>query len=486
MSSSRQVRNAWDGDGHDSMRAARAAHRDGQPLWVDAPLITTVICGQTGEALDFRAVIGTNLASLHERRDRAREGAIRCAPAFRCAMCFEPVLIRGGVIPDRFHFAHYRDHPTCPYQTGQHLTQDEINARKYNGAKTSVLHHQMEAWLVASLQADPLFGEIHRERVVSAAPGVWRKPDVQCRYRGQPIAFEIQLSTTFHDVVVRRRLFYESQGWLLIWVFAKFEAGQRRLMEDDIFFANNENAFVVNQATVTASQAQGRYVMECCWSSHSLGAAPEVSRKMVPFEEVTLDVGRQRAYHVDVQAERAAARELKADALRREIEAEWQTNPSRCEATWATWSQRFQECGVSVRSHLSDLERILLTALYSSRHNRPWGQNREHLIQVVHQYFDVPHVTKWFAHALRCHGRFSSLRQEGRPKFEGDAWVSSFDAKVRRTRLHYELAEHAGGLATPEAYRPLIEFLFPELGQLPCVEAVSDPGDFEADEPDEF
>jgi len=446
-------------------------------------MITTVLCGQTGDALDYKAVIGTHLVDLHEQRDRARKGAIRGEPAFRCARCSEPVLIRGGVIPNRFHFAHYGNHPACPFQTGQSLTQDEINARKYNGAKTSVLHHQMEAWLVESMRVDGRFTDIHCERVVSAAPGVWRKPDVQCRFNGQPIAFEIQLSTTFHDVVVRRRLFYEAQGWLLVWVFARFHPQHRRLMDDDIFYANNENAFVVGPRTVEASREQGRLVLECSWSTHLPGQSPALDRQLVAFDALVLDPQKQEAYFVDVRGLRAADRNRRAEELRAEIEARWGEDHFRCEQHWGQkFSQRLAEFGVPPHEQLGHTGRILLTALYSSRHNRPWGQGNEFLISVVHQYFAQPGVTKWFAHALRCHGRFGSLRKEGSDKLVDGKLLSSFDAKMHRTLTHYGQPEHADGLATPEAYRPLIEFLFPELGRLPFVEAVGAPDEDPDDE----
>jgi hypothetical protein len=60
-----------------------------------------------------------------------------------------------------------------------------------------------------------------------AISGEWRKPDVRATYNDVNIAFEIQLSTTYLDVIVGRRQFYLEQGGLLFWIFALFDNEHR-------------------------------------------------------------------------------------------------------------------------------------------------------------------------------------------------------------------------------------------------------------------
>lgn len=77
----------------------------------------------------------------------------------------------------------------------------------------------------------------------------WRKPDVRALFRGTPVVFEVQLSTTYINVITARREFYLRESGLLVWVFAKFDLGARRLTQDDVYFNNNRNAFVASKAT---------------------------------------------------------------------------------------------------------------------------------------------------------------------------------------------------------------------------------------------
>ena len=60
------------------------------------------------------------------------------------------------------------------------------------------------------------------------------------------MVFEIQLSTTYVNVIAERRDFYLNEGGMLLWIFYNFDAGERRLTQDDVFFNNNRNAFVVS------------------------------------------------------------------------------------------------------------------------------------------------------------------------------------------------------------------------------------------------
>jgi len=123
-----------------------------------------------------------------------------------------------------FYFKHVLEDGRCPQITRGELTMEEINARKYNGAKESARHIQMKEYVVKSLSADSRFSNIRVEkRWTGELSGEWRQPDVRATYNGIDIVFEIQLSTTFLDVIVERRRFYQREGGLLFWIFADFK-----------------------------------------------------------------------------------------------------------------------------------------------------------------------------------------------------------------------------------------------------------------------
>ena len=54
-------------------------------------------------------------------------------------------------------------------------------------------------------------------RWTGAFSGEWRRPDVRAVFEGIPVAFEIQLSTTYINVIAQRREFYRREGGLLFW-----------------------------------------------------------------------------------------------------------------------------------------------------------------------------------------------------------------------------------------------------------------------------
>ena len=73
---------------------------------------------------------------------------------------------------------------------------------------------------------------------------------MQARRADFRIAFEVQLTTTFLDVVIGRKTFYRNQGALLVWVLAYFDPGYRQLTVDGVLFNNNANVFVIDEASM--------------------------------------------------------------------------------------------------------------------------------------------------------------------------------------------------------------------------------------------
>jgi len=62
------------------------------------------------------------------------------------------------------------------------------------------------------------------------------------------IVFEIQLSTTFLDVILEREKFYFENNDTLIWIFAHHpkNLNQTKMTEDDILFTSKKNIFVLD------------------------------------------------------------------------------------------------------------------------------------------------------------------------------------------------------------------------------------------------
>jgi hypothetical protein len=70
-----------------------------------------------------------------------------------------------------------------------------------------------------SLSADPQFKDDVQEKTWKASEGLSGCADLTFRRGWTPrLALSAQLSTTFMDVVLRRKEFYRAEGAALIWV----------------------------------------------------------------------------------------------------------------------------------------------------------------------------------------------------------------------------------------------------------------------------
>lgn len=248
-------------------RGKRPDHVQGTSLAVANPEIKEVMAVDTGEHHPVATVLGNDFAELVKLRMAVSTGLHKDQPLYRCSICSVPVYICRTKNEQRFFFKHRHEDGNCPAITRGDLNQKELDARKYNGAKESTLHLNMKNWIVECLTADGRFENIRQEsRWVGPLTGEWRRPDVSATFNGIPLAFEVQLSTTYLNVIAERRSFYLEQGGLLFWIFAVFDSEHRRMTEEDVFYNNNQNAFIVNAQTLVDSIAGNEFMLECVWA----------------------------------------------------------------------------------------------------------------------------------------------------------------------------------------------------------------------------
>jgi hypothetical protein len=340
----------------------------------------------------------------------------------------------------------------------------------------------MKQWLVDSLEASGDFTDIRQEgRWKGAITGEWRQPDVSAIYRGIPIAFEAQLSTTFLDVIVGRRLFYQKANALLFWVFAKFEDDGRRLMQDDVFFNNNQNAFIVSELTRDASRTARAFMLDCVWTTPTaLPGAARLERRRVSFNELTLDCGEQRAFFYDYAAERARVEAKEAEETKRR--AGWS---AEFERWWLEVADRrgglddqqneVNDFPKSAPVHWKDGEMLLATplqfygpqrhlptallnALYSVKHGWPVGICRKRFIEVGHWFVPkYPRNLLWFRQALKVWNQGSLLTAQDK--------TGSWAKRVREYKK--EMRSDPEKYVADQQHQRLVEWLFPELLPLP-------------------
>jgi hypothetical protein len=440
-------------------RSRRAPHISGQPLSAPNPEIEEVLDTQSGEHLSVQAVIGSDYVALIQRRMAVSE-SLKKTPLYRCSLCNGAVFLSCEKTHTRFFFKHRHQPDSCPAMTRGTLSQDDIRALKYNGAKESEKHRQMKRWLVEALQADGRFTNIAEEPIWKGAlPKEWRRPDVRAEFQGTPIAFEVQLSTTFLDVIAQRRNFYLEQGGLLFWVFAKFDRSSLRMTEEDVFYNNNLNAFVVNEKTTEYSKQHGRFLLGCYWAEPAPSGEPgPLQKKLVSFDQLTRDLPRQRVFFYDFEEVREAPRR----ALRAEIEAWCQPASAYYQpggaAQWNAFVRRLRAMRVDVPESFEMVDLAFIAALYSAKNGQPWGFRHKTLVQVVHNALNSPRQALWVLLAIEKYNRTAQVHAEGTPG-KLAAKLTRIQAARAGTPEHYE---------PPAGHRVLIEFLFPELAPLPA------------------
>ena len=165
-------------------------------LAVQAPEITEVQNMETGDLIPAHVAIGADYGNAMALRMALKQSIAEGSPLYTCPICGVPVYLVSRKEERRFFFRHQVEDGRCPARTRGDMSEEEINARKYNGAKESQAHIRMKEIIAESLRCDPRFSDVKEETVLKSRDRAsWRKPDVQAIYEGRPVAFEIQLST---------------------------------------------------------------------------------------------------------------------------------------------------------------------------------------------------------------------------------------------------------------------------------------------------
>jgi len=423
---------------------------------------------KTGGHHALAEVVGDDRGQAIRLRMAIKEAQLRNEPVYACSECGVPVSLLMHPESGRFYFKHALEDGRCSAITRGELSRREIDARKYNLTKESARHIKMKELVARSLHADPRFSDIRIEgRWTGGLNGEWRRPDVQAIYDsrdghgGIRIAFEIQLSPTYLDVLAERRLFYLKEGGLLFWIFARFSDTDRRLSQDDVFFNNNQNAFLVNEKTTAASIARKEFHLSCAWCEpESAISVSSLRRKTISFHDLVLHPERRRAYYFDFDAawEAAQPKNLADPMLLREgFEAAWlawMTDDGDLGKAWGDFYQRFRALVIPVPFYPQQLPKILLNALYSAKYGRVVGWRYRALVDVAHRIADEHKgYLRLFRHALRVYSRGEQILREDR------------SGKWAARAMRHKRAIRAGA----PAYRPdethyeTLAFLFPEL-----------------------
>lgn len=431
----------------------------------------------TGQHRDPREVIGADIDEAYALRAALHKGIREGKPLLRCSLCNAPVYMICQQIHRRFHFRHHGiegDH--CPVKTKGDLTREQIDAIKYHGARESDRHRHLKGLIERSLLSDTDFSDVRVEQVWSSQEqNAWRKPDVSAVWRGEvKVAFEIQLSTTYVQVIEERRDFYLKEGCLLVWIFEDFDIASSRVAMEDIYYTNNRNAFVANEETFQATLDKGELVLDCVWSEPTIEQGELLwspRREKVEFSGLTQDREHQRIYYFDAMGIKQQLLDDQRDGpLRRAFAKFWLSRyaPDRDLGQWPALVRRFGEIGIELGEY-PDSDYVLksmLDSLYSAAAGRPvgaWGY--QNLVELGHHLFAKYPGTLWaYRLMLKAH-RMHQVIVDSDPTGN---WRSKKKEKYTKAWL-----ERSPQFAPIRTYDRLICFLFPEI----ATELIKDPAD---------
>jgi hypothetical protein len=335
---------------------------------------------------------------------------------------------------------------------------------KYRGTQESEAHKRIKELVLRSLSADPRFTELLSEKTWRSSEGLpgLRRPDVSARLENLRLAFEVQLSTTFLDVVLSRREFYRSERAALVWVLPNFHPNYRRMTDDDILFGNNSNIFVVDESTAAASEAAGAFMIKC-WHRKPVIDGDQIVdewvERLVCWDEVEVDVDLQTVQAFDYSSEaaklleqiksaklaRVAAQKEAAERAKialgnelRELVFGFVLNDEDDDEylgrhkRWLAINDRLLTHGCGLEGKYPDLMKAtrLVHLVASAKSGKPVGFKYKNLVEIRHHLFHQ-HSDLLLAYGfmLRAYGTKSILDREDR--------TGRWAAKVREERSNF-------------------------------------------------
>ncbi|WP_335994327.1 DUF6035 family protein [Acinetobacter pittii] len=239
---------------------------------------------------------------------------------FICAWCQSPVILSRRTYHMQinssatFFFKHIpelENNPDfqCPVKHIKQLSEQEKTALKYQIAKETQQHKLLKENIYKSLQADEAFSDIHIEQVRKSIDlKQWRRPDVSAFYQNQLVVLEGQLSTTFLNVIIDRKIFYQDNNACLLWIFNHFERTEKAKKQSmqDIYYNNNANAFVVNDSTVAQSIKTNAFTLECHYLKPEIKNNQIVNQwntEFVEFKNLVQNEATKQIYFFDYESE---------------------------------------------------------------------------------------------------------------------------------------------------------------------------------------
>jgi hypothetical protein len=254
-------------------------------------------------------------------------------PFLVCEVCGQMVQISGGkgINGKIKYFKHLKDSKDCPIKTDTKLSREDILRGKFNGQQEGALHIETKQliydFLCLNKENKGAVSFAKKEMVNKSERDYlkWKKPDVTSIFKHKKLVFEIQLATTFLDVICERQHFYKENQSFIIWVFKIFEieADKQRFTQKDIFYSNNRNAFVLDDEAIRLSNLRNDLFLLCQYQNpieKDEKIIYEWESKYVNLSDLIFDETTLKVYYFDVNLAEKKIKERKA--IEKKLKAE--------------------------------------------------------------------------------------------------------------------------------------------------------------------
>jgi hypothetical protein len=436
---------------------------------VPEPKIEWLFDETTNIEVHASALLTCSEADIFATRLRLKQVEKRGEKWLVCLLCRQPVYLTGWLDRTSFWFKHYEERGDCPIKTRGRLSQEELRRAIYHGARESREHRHLKVLIQRSLAADPRCADVHVEERYYSPVEVdkWRQPDVRAKIAERHIAFEVQRSSTFIDVITERWNFYTNARIFLVWILPRLDEEYQLFTVKDVLYGNNRNVFIVNENTLERSLAERKFIVQCHYHlpQRTRDTVTTVWRsEYVSLDSLHFDGLRNRVYAFDCETEFANALlgpprlADSFDALRANFENFWVNG--RPDNSWRTelgrYTRKFRSLGLSPKDTFPTPKAPVLSALYSVKHGRVIGYDYSDLLQVAHRVDTAyrPYLLHfwWLAEAYQHAQGIKTLDKTGKlcRKLE----LAKAEIKARNEAF-----------APDRTYDDLLCFLFPPLAR---------------------
>ncbi len=198
-----------------------------------------------------------------------------------------------------------------------------------------------------------------------------------------------------------------------------------RQYQEDIFYNNNDNLFIVDEETCELSKERSAFMLRCRYlvPENLDGKIRERwEERIVSFHDLVVDTSKQIAFYFDTRSAldkaKEAAKQQNDEQLRRTFEAFWLEKKAQdvttAEKEYLHLRLQLSERGISVPEKYTENHfTALLNILYSAKHGSCVGYSYEKFIQVAHIAHDkYPGYLRYFTAIVQHHGTKKRLLEE--------------------------------------------------------------------------